>query len=107
MADAVLDLRDKGLIMVWIPINVSDVLLLRGFTQLDTGYTVTVMDGDSLISTSTVGNGVTLGSDSISWAYSTVGLEFKTYDVEIKSDSTVMGTYFRKRIKLVVSDYVE
>lgn len=103
---ATLDLRDKGVFEVYIP-KVADVLTFSGFSQLDTGYTLTLKDGETTVLTNTVGNGISLGATTIAWSYDTTTLDFKTYDLEIISDSRVMGVYFRRKGKIIVSDYVE
>ena len=92
---AKLDVRQNNKIEYFVDNGVSDVLTIAGFTSLDSGYTLAIGN-----ETYTVGNGLTLGANSISWAVDTTTFGVGVHNGTLVSDSSVAGVYFKCQIEM-------
>ncbi len=96
MSGVSLDLRFKASVRLSIDEGVSYQIYINNITNLDTGYT---FNGNGI--TKTVGNGITLTTDSIIISILNTDFPKGKYECTLVSDSMQAGIYKKFNIEII------
>lgn len=104
MNAAVLDIRSKHALTIKSDLGKNFSVVLSGFDNLDTIYTLTLKKGDDVTKVFAVGTDIILdaGLKTLTLVFTGSDYAVGTFDGTLESENKNADTYYNNKIKLII-----